>query len=86
MQAVIWNTWGPIAQSAKEVFGWDDGQVAMLPNWGNIGFIATVFVASYCMDEKGNIYTNCFSTIFIVIMLLYIVYYKYRPRPGYYYI
>ena len=54
IQAVIWNTWGPIAQSAKEVFLWDDGQIAMLPNWGNIGFIATVFIASYLMDEKGK--------------------------------
>ncbi|CAC5412617.1 DIRC2 [Mytilus coruscus] len=53
MQAIIWNTWGPIAQSAKEAFGWDDGQVGMLPNWGNIGFIATVIFASYIMDEKG---------------------------------
>ncbi|VDI56415.1 MFS transporter, FLVCR family, disrupted in renal carcinoma protein 2 [Mytilus galloprovincialis] len=53
MQAIIWNTWGPIAQSAKEVFGWDDGQLGMLPNWGNIGFIATVIFASYIMDEKG---------------------------------
>ena len=53
MQAVIWNTWGPIAQSAKQLFGWTDGQLGMLPNWGNIGFIATVFFASYLMDEKG---------------------------------
>lgn len=53
-QNVVWNTWGPIAQSAKEVFGWSDGQIGMFPNLGNIAFIFTVFLASYFMDEKGR--------------------------------
>lgn len=52
-QSLIWNTWGPIAQSAKVVFNWSDGQIGMLPNWGNIGFIVTVLITSYSMDEKG---------------------------------
>lgn len=52
-QNVVWNTWGPIAQSAKEVFGWSDGQIGMFPNLGNIAFIFTVFLASYFLDEKG---------------------------------
>lgn len=63
LQAVIWNTWGPIAQSAKVLFEWSDGQLGMLPNWGNIGFIATVFVASYLMDEKGIFIILIFHTI-----------------------
>jgi hypothetical protein len=29
VQNIVWNTWGPIAQSAKEVFGWSDGQIGM---------------------------------------------------------
>jgi hypothetical protein len=35
-QTLIWNTWGPIAQSAKEVFGWDDVTIGMIPNYSNI--------------------------------------------------
>ena len=53
VQNIVWNTWGPIAQSAKEVFGWSDGQIGMLPNFANIAYIVTAFPASYFMDEKG---------------------------------
>lgn len=53
MQTLIWNTWGPIAQSAKEVFKWNDGTIGMIPSLGNIACIFTVFLASYVMDEKG---------------------------------
>lgn len=57
VQNIVWNTWGPIAQSAKTVFGWSDGQIGMFPNWGNIAYIVTVFPASYFMDEKGSVHT-----------------------------
>jgi len=67
MQTLIWNTWGPIAQSAKVLFEWSDGQLGMLPNWGNIGFIATVFVASYLMDEKGIFTILIFHAIILRI-------------------
>lgn len=53
MQTLIWNTWGPIAQSAKEVFKWNDATIGMIPSLGNISCIFTVFLASYVMDEKG---------------------------------
>ena len=36
LQAAVWNTFGPVAQSAKLVFGWTDANVGMLANWGNI--------------------------------------------------
>jgi hypothetical protein len=32
-QGWIWNDWGPIAQSAKAVYGWTDGTIALLANW-----------------------------------------------------
>ena len=54
LQAAIWNTWGPITQSAEVVFGWEDSQIGMLANWGNIAYIFTVFPACYFMDTKGN--------------------------------
>ncbi|XP_034303356.2 solute carrier family 49 member 4 homolog isoform X2 [Magallana gigas] len=53
LQAAIWNTWGPITQSAEVVFGWEDSQIGMLANWGNIAYIFTVFPACYFMDTKG---------------------------------
>ncbi|XP_033761520.1 solute carrier family 49 member 4 homolog [Pecten maximus] len=34
-QAGVWNTWGPIAESCKRAFGWDDTIIALLPNWGS---------------------------------------------------
>ena len=52
-QTLIWNTWGPIAQSAKEVFGWDDATIGMIPNYSNISTLFTVLLASYFMDQKG---------------------------------
>ena len=57
VQAIVWNTWGPIAQSAKEVFGWSDGQIGMFPNFANIAYVVTAFPASYFMDEKGTVHT-----------------------------
>jgi hypothetical protein len=54
LQAAVWNTWGPITQSAEVVFGWKDSQIGMLANWGNIAYIFTVFPACYFMDTKGR--------------------------------
>ncbi|XP_021361904.1 disrupted in renal carcinoma protein 2 homolog isoform X2 [Mizuhopecten yessoensis] len=53
-QALVWNTWGPITQSAKVVFKWEDSNIGMLANWGNIAYIFTVFPACYLMDVKGT--------------------------------
>ncbi|XP_048730578.2 solute carrier family 49 member 4-like isoform X2 [Ostrea edulis] len=53
IQAAVWNTWGPITQSAEVAFGWKDSQIGMLANWGNIAYIITVFPACYFMDTKG---------------------------------
>ncbi|XP_071157380.1 solute carrier family 49 member 4 homolog isoform X1 [Mytilus edulis] len=52
-QTLIWNTWGPIAQSAKAVFLWNDATVGMIANCSNISTLFTVFLASYFMDYKG---------------------------------
>ncbi|XP_066297049.1 solute carrier family 49 member 4 homolog [Branchiostoma lanceolatum] len=37
-QGAVWNCWGPISDSAKLVYGWTDGKIAMLANWGCIAF------------------------------------------------
>ena len=52
-QTLIWNTWGPIAQSAKYVFGWNDAIIGMIPNYSTIATLFSVLFASYFMDHKG---------------------------------
>ncbi|CAL1545968.1 unnamed protein product [Lymnaea stagnalis] len=49
----VWSTWGPIAQSAKDVYGWSDGDIAMFTWLGNIPFLVTMFPIAYLMDVKG---------------------------------
>jgi len=34
----IWNTWGPIAKTAKQVYGWSDGTITMYTLWGCLDF------------------------------------------------
>ncbi|CAG5131645.1 unnamed protein product [Candidula unifasciata] len=49
----VWSTWGPIAQSAKDVYHWSDSDIAMFIWLGNIPFLLTMFPCSYLMDVKG---------------------------------
>ncbi|KAK3105810.1 hypothetical protein FSP39_006209 [Pinctada imbricata] len=53
MQALNWNTWGPITESAEVVFKWQDSTIGMLANWGNIAYVCTIFPACYFIDVKG---------------------------------
>ncbi|XP_059142167.1 solute carrier family 49 member 4 homolog [Physella acuta] len=49
----VWSTWGPIAEAAELVFGWDDGDIAMFTWLGNVPFLVTMFPIAYLMDVKG---------------------------------
>ncbi|XP_071103140.1 solute carrier family 49 member 4 homolog [Haliotis cracherodii] len=53
LQAGVWNTFGPIAQSAKAVFGWTDANIGMLNNWTNIVYIIFMFPVAWLLDVKG---------------------------------
>lgn len=57
VDGIMWNTWGPINQSAKAVYNWSNTELALVINWGNIMYGLFVFVASYIMDTKG-MYAN----------------------------
>jgi hypothetical protein len=60
LQGALWNTWGPIAESAEAVFGWSDATIGMMPNWGNIGQLLTLIPQAWFMDVKGELYyTHC---------------------------
>lgn len=52
-QALVWNTWGPITESAEIVLKWQDSNIGMLANYGNIAFMFTVLPMCYFMDVKG---------------------------------
>ncbi|KAH9500439.1 hypothetical protein Btru_071895 [Bulinus truncatus] len=51
--SAVWSTWGPIAQSAKNVYEFDDADIAMFTWLGNIPFLVTMFPIAYLMDVKG---------------------------------
>ena len=69
LQAGVWNTWGPIAGSAESVFGWGDGSIALLENWGPITFILSFIFFSWLMDVKGTLNRTlcCFLTTFLSV-------------------
>ena len=50
----VYNTWGPITEPAKLVFRWSNGNIALLANWTNIGYLLACLPASWMLDEKGK--------------------------------
>ncbi|XP_060587765.1 solute carrier family 49 member 4-like [Ruditapes philippinarum] len=52
-QSMIWNTWGPIAESSEIVFGWNDGNIALVTNLANISYMFLVIPMCMVMDTKG---------------------------------
>ncbi|XP_045194753.2 solute carrier family 49 member 4 homolog [Mercenaria mercenaria] len=53
VQSMIWNTWGPVAESSEIVFGWADGNVALVANLANISYMFLVIPMCMMMDTKG---------------------------------
>ncbi len=53
LNGAIWNTWGPISESAKLVYGWTDAQIANIAFGGNLVFGLTAFPMCYVMDVLG---------------------------------
>ncbi|KAJ8298210.1 hypothetical protein KUTeg_024741 [Tegillarca granosa] len=53
-QGALWNTWGPIAASSEDAFGWTDGDIALFANWGPISYIIATFILSWIVDVKGR--------------------------------
>ncbi|XP_048777520.1 solute carrier family 49 member 4-like isoform X2 [Ostrea edulis] len=52
-QGGYWNTWGPIAATSEDAFGWSDADIALLSNWGPISYILAAFAMSWVVDVKG---------------------------------
>ncbi|CAH1773429.1 unnamed protein product [Owenia fusiformis] len=52
-QGGVWNTFGPIADSAESAFGWNDADIALLTNWGPITYVISTLFFSWLVDVKG---------------------------------
>ena len=53
MQGLIWNNWGPIADSADLVYGWDSSVIAILTNLGPIAFVPGLLLFPIIMNLFG---------------------------------
>lgn len=67
LQGGIWNTWGPIAPSVVNRFGWDDQDIALLANWGPICYFLAVLPSSWLMDVKGLRISMIVSMLLVVV-------------------
>lgn len=66
-QSMVWNTWGPITNSAEAVFGWSDSMIGLLVNLGNISFVTFVMPMSWINDVKGLKTSMVISTTCLTI-------------------
>ena len=53
-QCSVWNTFGPITEVSERVFGWNDGDISLLTNWGPISYLVGTFAFSWILDVKGG--------------------------------
>ena len=58
-QGGVWNTFGPISTTAEDAFGWNNGDIGLLTNWGPIAFIVGIAPMIWTLERKG-LYTNLF--------------------------
>ncbi|XP_075232229.1 solute carrier family 49 member 4 homolog [Lycorma delicatula] len=68
MQAVVWNTWSPIAAAVLYAFpSWNNGSVALFSNWGSLCSVIFIAPACWLLNEKGLkvgcVIGSCFCTI-----------------------
>ncbi|XP_056611732.1 solute carrier family 49 member 4 [Triplophysa dalaica] len=66
MQGLVWNTWGPIQNSAKHVFEFSSTDIAVLVMWGPVGFLPWLLFI-WLMDKKGLRASLLLSALFMVL-------------------
>ena len=54
LQNAMWNTWGPIEETARAVYKWDDYVIDLMSAWGSITFCITMVPFAWIMDVKGE--------------------------------
>ncbi|KAJ7390831.1 Solute carrier 49 member 4 [Desmophyllum pertusum] len=66
-QYCAWNTYGPIATTAKMVFGWTNTEIAFLASMDPITYLCSMLFFSWMMDEKGLRLSIIISCAFMLI-------------------
>ena len=59
-QGGLWNTWGPLTESAQVAFGWGTGTIALQTNWGPIAYIISIVFFTWLIDVKGEL-SRCYT-------------------------
>ena len=77
LQNVVWNTFGPILNSTIKAFGWTLGEIALIPNIGNISMVITLPLGSWFVSKCGKYYSRFTvmdqSAIMTIISMLFSV-------------
>lgn len=66
-QSAVWNTWGPISDTSEDAFGWGDGTIAWLNNWGPVSYVLTGLFYPWFLQVKGK-----WSVLFLMTDIRYI--------------
>ena len=53
LQGAWWNNFGPISAAVNPFYGWDDATIALLSNWGPIGYFVAVVPTAWLLDVAG---------------------------------
>ncbi|XP_044294443.1 solute carrier family 49 member 4 [Varanus komodoensis] len=66
VQGLVWNTWGPIQNSARQALAFSSLDIALLVFWGPIGFVPC-FAFMWLMDKKGLRITVLLTSFLMVV-------------------
>ena len=61
LQGLAWNTYGPIATNVKAIYGWDDADIALLPNVQGI-VVLTLAIPFAAFQHKLDLRTAVLFT------------------------
>ncbi|XP_030435716.1 solute carrier family 49 member 4 isoform X1 [Gopherus evgoodei] len=65
-QGLVWNSWGPIQNSARLAFGFSSWDIALLVLWGPIGFLPC-FAFMWLMDKRSLRVTVLLTSFLMVL-------------------
>ena len=54
LQNAVWNTYGPILNSTIKAYRWTLGEIALIPNIGNISMLVTLPIGSWFVSKFGK--------------------------------
>ncbi|XP_073401385.1 solute carrier family 49 member 4 isoform X2 [Dendrobates tinctorius] len=66
MQGLVWNSWGPIQNSARSAYGFSSLDITLLVLWGPIGFLPCFFFM-WLMDTRGLRVTVLLTLLVMVV-------------------